>query len=209
MKKIFWYIIVVGILLLLGLFYVVKRSAEEDHLQEENKLTVVQENIVSSDEMLAVQKASESEDKKQVKELIYVHVCGAVKKPGVYGFLPGSRVTDAIKAAGGHKKSADTNGVNQASLLFDGDQIYIPKMGEEKVPVFSTLKEEEKSGLIDLNRATKEELMTLPGIGEAKADLILLYREKNGEFMMIEDIMNVNGIKDGSFQKIKNYIFVK
>ncbi|MDE7367390.1 MAG: helix-hairpin-helix domain-containing protein [Lachnospiraceae bacterium] len=142
-----------------------------------------------------------------VEEEVYVFVCGQVQNPGVYGMPSGSRICDALAAAGGCLETADTCAVNQAERLQDGEKIYIPAVGEE-LPV----SEEERTasdGLVHLNRATKAELMTLPGIGESKAEQILAYREEHGGFSTVEELMNISGIKEGVFQRIQEYITVE
>lgn len=141
------------------------------------------------------------------EEVVYVFVCGQVQNPGVYGMPSGSRVCDALAAAGGCLETADICVVNQAELLQDGEKVYIPAAGEE-LPV----SEEETAasdGLVHLNRATKAELMTLPGIGESKAEQILAYREEHGGFSTVEELMNISGIKEGVFQRIQDYITVE
>ncbi len=136
-------------------------------------------------------------------KLCTVYVCGAVKSPGVYSLSEGSRVCDAIKAAGGLKKVAEQAAVNQARLLVDGEQITIP--------VRNTNNQSEAradSDKININSATKEELMTLSGIGETKAQMIIAFREENGPFDSIEDIMKISGIKEGVYNQIKENITV-
>ena len=143
-------------------------------------------------------------------EVIYVYVCGAVECPGVYELKTGARVYEAILCAGGLTKEAAQNSVNQAKLLEDGEQIYIP--AQEEVDQLG--KETDSSdgitsdGKVNINTATKEELMTLNGIGESRAESILAYREEHGGFSCVEDLMNVEGIKEGIFQKIKDSITV-
>lgn len=139
-------------------------------------------------------------------ELLYVFICGQVQEPGVYTLEPGSRVCDVIELAGGCLEDADIRVVNQAELLTDGSKIYIPAMGEV---ITETMELTESDGLVHLNRATKEELMTLPGIGEAKADSIIEYRENQGGFSAIEELMNIPGIKEGVFRRIQDYITVE
>ena len=133
---------------------------------------------------------------------IYVYVCGAVAKPGVYELQEGSRVFEAVKAAGGFTKDAAEEAVNQAEILQDEITLYIPTAEE----VLSQTEAED--GKININQATKSELMELPGVGEAKALQIIAYREQHGEFQQIEDIMLISGIKEGLFEKIKEYITV-
>lgn len=136
-------------------------------------------------------------------EQIWVHVCGAVKEPGVYSLKAGSRVFDAIEAAGGFTKGANEDSLNLAQTLEDESKVYVGTEKEQK--------EEESAsseGLVNLNRADLEELMTLPGIGEVKAKSILAYREKNGGFQKKEDLLNVEGIKEGTYQKLEAFITV-
>ncbi|MEE1085591.1 MAG: ComEA family DNA-binding protein [Schaedlerella sp.] len=156
------------------------------------------------------QKKEKQEDS---KEKICVYVCGAVKTPGVYELENGARIHEAIAYAGGLKPEADENYVNQAQLLEDGVQIYIPTEEETKENSFSAEVSASSSGItedgkVDLNLATKEDLMTLDGIGESRAESILAYRQNNGVFQCIEDLMKVDGIKEGVFQKIKDSITV-
>ena len=142
--------------------------------------------------------------------VVYVHVCGAVKTPGVYALKADARIVDAIAAAGGCLKKADETVWNQAEMVTDGQQIYIPSKEETKAKETAVQNGSDSAatGLVNINQATKEQLMTLPGIGEVKAAQIVSYRETNGAFSSIEDIMNIEGIKDGVFQKIKDYITV-
>lgn len=140
------------------------------------------------------------------EQFLYVYICGAVEHPDVYQLPEGSRIKEAVQKAGGFSKDADQNHVNLAEKVTDGQQIYIPKEGEEVAA-----KEVENSSTqtkIDLNTATREQLMTLPGIGESKADAILSYREEHGAFQTTEDLKKISGIKDGVFQKLKDLIIV-
>ncbi len=152
-----------------------------------------------------------------VTENIAVYICGAVKHPGVYSFVMGQRLYDAVKAAGGFKKSAARSAVNLARRLSDSEQIVIPTKKQaasvkNKNPDISkddgikTVSSNENP-LININTASKEELMTLNGIGESKADAVIKYRSSN-QFNSIEDIKNVTGIKDGVFNQIRNQITV-
>ena len=138
------------------------------------------------------------------KNTIYVQIDGAVKKPGVSEVESGSRLFKVIEMAGGFSQKADTTMVNQASILTDEQQIYVYSKQETE----EKKQEETQDGKINLNSASKKELMTLPGIGETKADSIIRYREERGNFSSIEELMDINGIKDGVFQKVKDYIKV-
>jgi competence protein ComEA len=139
-------------------------------------------------------------------EKIYIHVCGEVKNPGVYTFTSSPRVIEAVKKAGGFTKKADRQTINLAEEVADGTQLFIPAKKKNKASAAAETVNE--SGKININTATKQELMTLSGIGEAKAAQILSYREENGKFQKIEDIMNISGIKEGVFGKIKDQIEV-
>lgn len=159
---------------------------------------------------------------------IFVHVCGAVKKEGVYELSPDARVVDAIRAAGGCTKKAASFGINQAEALKDGVQVYVPTKAELKketngvggLASFGTggvrtgLSSQGMNPggggdvLININLATKEELMKLNGVGEAKAELIITYRQAKGGFKDIKDIMKIKGIKQKFFDKIKDKICI-
>lgn len=143
------------------------------------------------------------------EQLLYVYVCGAVESPGVVALAPGSRVEDALKAAGGFAKEADRNGVNLADWVTDGERLYFPAEGEAEVSEAAGASAQKPAGLVNINSAGTEELCTLPGIGEARAADIISYREKNGGFESVEDIMKVPGIKTGAYGKIKDRITVK
>lgn len=144
------------------------------------------------------------------EQFLSVYICGAVKHPDVYQLLEGARIKDAVEKAGGFSKKADKNVINLAEKVTDGQQIYIPEEGSiassEQVQTIDN--NGNTSTKIDLNTATKEQLMTLPGIGESKADAILAYREENGVFQTTEDLKKISGIKDGVFQKLKDLIIV-
>lgn len=146
--------------------------------------------------------------------VIYVDVCGQVKKPGVYELAGESRVYEAIEKAGGMTKEAEGASVNQAERLTDGQQIYVPSKDEQEevrgnaaVPA-SKNEAAAAGGRVNLNSASKEELMTLSGIGEVKADAVIRYREEHGGFQSVEDIKKIEGIKDGVFNKIKDQITI-
>lgn len=134
---------------------------------------------------------------------VYVYVCGAVKNAGVYPLHSGDRIEAAILAAGGFSEDADTSALNLAELLCDGQKIDVPAVGETIAAGEGTA---DKGGLLDINRASASELMTLPGIGETKANQIIAYREANGPFESVEALKNVPGIKDGVFEPIKALI---
>ena len=147
--------------------------------------------------------------------LCYVHLCGAVENPGIYVLPAGSRIYEAVLLAGGLTKDACEESVNQAEVLSDGQLIKILTK-EEALAVaeggtsqVQDAAETVSDGRINLNTATVSELTTLPGIGESKAEAIIAYREEQGGFSSIEEIMNIAGIKDGIFQRIKEKIKIE
>ncbi|MGB9793599.1 helix-hairpin-helix domain-containing protein [Caldisericum exile] len=140
-------------------------------------------------------------------EKIKVYVTGEVKHPDVYELEENSIIKDAITLAGGVTENADLISINLAKKLTDGEEVIVP--AKENSTSNSTVSASNaKTGKININSATKEELMTLPGIGEVKANAIIDYRTKNGPFKSIHDIVNVSGIGEKTFEKIKDLITV-
>lgn len=158
----------------------------------------------------------------EIRSLCYIHICGAVSHPGVYCLEAGSRIFQAVEAAGGFTKEAAEGYLNMAEPVTDGMKIIVPKQeelsgleiyGMEGENAGSFVKEpggSRQAGveLVNLNTASKEELMTLTGIGESRAEDIIRYRETYGPFETIEDVMQVTGIKDAAFEKIREEITV-
>lgn len=151
---------------------------------------------------------------------IYVYICGEVQDPGVYEMHAEDRVYTLIERAGGLTDEADERAVNQAEALTDGQMLYIPSVEENEGQSSgqggsdqnaSSGGQQETSGTdgkVNINTANLEELITLPGIGEGKAKNILSYREAHGPFGSVEEIMNVDGIKEGTYTKMKDRIIV-
>ena len=150
---------------------------------------------------------------------IRVHVCGAVKQAGVYLLYEHSIIEDAVKAAGGVLDDGAADYLNLAASIHEGDKIYVPFLKDLDNPYGSPAEadssvesvigvQDSSDGLVNLNTADRNQLMTLTGIGEARADAILAYRSEYGKFQKIEDIMKVPGIKEGAFSKIKDQIKV-
>lgn len=137
---------------------------------------------------------------------IYVDISGQVKKPGVYEMKSGDRLFSLIDKAGGLLEDADRMRINLSVLLSDQAKIHIYKIGEEGASENPSRTESNKK--LDLNKASLDELMTIPGIGESKAKRIIDYRD-NKRFSKIEDIMNVSGFGQKSFDRIKEYIMVE
>lgn len=143
---------------------------------------------------------------------IVVQISGAVPRPGVYALAQGSRVQDAISAAGGFLAEAEKTGINLARALEDGEQLDVPYV-EGASPVIledpaATEAPVESTELININLATQAELESLPGIGPTTAQKIIQYREQNGPFLTTEDIINVSGIGPGTYERIKDLITV-
>ena len=150
-----------------------------------------------------------------------VHVDGAVKSPGLYALqMANPRVNDAIQIAGGLTEDANGQGINLASPVEDGQKIYIPKKGEEAPPEIpqpeqnkatsnkQTNTKRDKKTIVDINRATVEELTKLQGVGEGLAQRIVADRQKNGPFKTTEDLMRVSGIGQKKFDQLKDNIRV-
>ena len=170
-------------------------------------------------------------DKEMQQAMIYVDVCGAVANPGVFQLAAGSRVFQAIEAAGGYLPEAALTCVNRAGVLTDGQQLYIltqeemERQGRDPVEMAGAsdgqmngsagtgqntgmTAQVQQDNRININTADEAQLTTLTGIGATRAQAIIAYREENGPFAAIEDIMNVQGIKEGTFAKIKDEIVV-
>ncbi len=161
----------------------------------------------------------------------YVYVCGAVKNPGVYRLAAGSRLYEAVEKAGGFTEQADEEYHNLVRLIADGERIYIlseeetkelsakeKQAGEPYTEFTQNGKENDGTGSagreednfpVNINTAGIQELMTLPGIGEAKAESILEYRSSVGKFLAGEELMNISGIGEAMFAKIKDKITVE
>ena len=158
--------------------------------------------IFDSKEQEILEESADSESKYE-EPSIFVYVCGQVHCPGVYEMHEGARVTDAIEAAGGMTEEAAREFLNLAALLGDGQKLYVPTIDEAMQE-----KQSSADGKVNINTADAGELMSLSGVGEAKAEAIIRYREEKGGFRSIEEIMSIEGIKEGVFQKIKDKISV-
>lgn len=144
--------------------------------------------------------------------LCYVYICGAVLHPDVYALPEGSRIYEVVEMAGGLLEEADVASVNQAEVISDGQMIRIYTYEESQNGLLSEDRTAEEKdvkpddGRVNINTASQSELMTLPGIGESKATAIVAYRESNGAFSSIEELMNIPGIKEGIFLQLKEHI---
>ncbi len=201
-----WRLLLLGVVLVLGM-----TSCGENRKQQvllESVETGDKDSKDIGDEETTGGDGTGGKEKEQNQ--IYVYVCGAVTNVGVYAMPEGSRIYEAVQMAGGFTEEAAVAQINQAEVLEDEDYVYVPTKAETAsgTTAGNPAGLSTKSNLIDLNRATKEELMTIPGVGEAKASQIIQYREEHGRFKKIEDIMNISGIKEGLFEKIRDYIKV-
>ena len=143
-----------------------------------------------------------SEASAQTPELmVLVHVVGAVEEPGVVSLPENSRVHDALALAGGAQEDAELGGVNLARIVYDGEQIIVPRVGE---PVVAS--SGEGSGPISLSRADQETLETLPRIGPATAERIIAWRDKNGPFRSVEDLLAVSGIGPATLEGLAEHV---
>ncbi|MEE0862845.1 MAG: helix-hairpin-helix domain-containing protein [Lachnospiraceae bacterium] len=142
------------------------------------------------------------------RKYICVHITGYVVNPGVYHIAEGARIYEVVQLAGGFLPEADESYLNLASVVFDGQKLQVLSKEEAVTakPFIGQTESETVAKLININVASKEELMQLPGIGESRALSIIAYREKNGGFKDIKDIMKISGIKEAAFEKIKDYI---
>lgn len=151
-------------------------------------------------------KDEKAEDKHDEK--IFVDVKGAVKHPGVFETTKDKRVKDLIEEAGGLLDDADTSTLNLSQKVKDQMVIYVLKHGEKPKQMSDGGSSSSNTDVININTANKEQLMKISGVGKTKAEAIISYREKNGDFKKKEDITKVRGIGKATFEKIKDKIEV-
>ncbi len=195
-----------GVLIISGLFFYFSLSSSDSSRPQEELIETIQPIEEINQVVSTVEEA--------VQQQIFVDIKGAVMYPGVYELQPDKRIFDAIQLAGGYIENADTQLVNHAQKVQDEMVIYIPIKGEQLEDISSNLlmlplESQNKSQKINVNTADAETLATLPGIGPSKAHSILSYREEKGRFQTIDDVRNINGIGDKTFEKIKDSITVK
>lgn len=195
-KKLLGGILLLGIIVI-GLLFLFMRSSNSD---EEIPLPAYQ----------IAEEPSEKVEKGESNELV-VDVKGAVKNPGIYRLPSEARMMDAITEAGGASKEADLDRVNLAAPLSDGMAIYIPKKGEENLPIpgVEAGGEGSQGGKININTAGIDELQQLNGIGPSKAEAILRYREENGPFSTVEELTNVPGIGEKTLENLREQVTVR
>lgn len=145
---------------------------------------------------------------------IVVYISGAVAKSGLYSLPVGSRVNDAVQAAGGFTSEANPDGLNLAAQLTDGERIYVSSVGEQPAIPLSTAELPASSSrqgglvIVNINTAGQQELESLPEIGPKTAQAIIAYRTAHGFFKSIEDILKVDGIGPVTFEQIKDWITI-
>lgn len=188
---IFLSIIIVGVIVLI--IYKINNSEKYEEIEYENSYSM-----------------EEVEETKEEKSFIILHIAGAVANPGIIKIEEGSRVADAINAAGGTTQNADLNKINLAYVLSDGQKLYIPSEEDNEEEyiiqdIGSNIIEDNK---VNINTATQSELESLTGIGPSTALKIIEYRKENGKFKNIEEIKNVPGIGENKFKQIENQICV-
>jgi competence protein ComEA len=200
------YLIIAVIIAFAAVYYFLeeRKSSSEINVEE-----IVPTAIIEEEEVI-----QPTQNQTKVAESFIVDVKGQVKMPGVYSSSPEERVIDVVQRAGGLTENADERKVNFAEHVQDAMVIYIPAKGEEgNIPQGLTSNPSDtggtKQGKINLNKADENELQNLPGIGPSKAAAIIEYRETNGPFKSVEDLKNISGIGDKTFDKLKDLISVQ
>lgn len=155
----------------------------------------------------------------QESSIVMVDIKGAVMTPGIYSLKSGERINDAVARAGGFQKEADRTAINLAQKLQDEMVVYVPKVGEEPPAELAAAMVTSESAqghtsdsgesVVNINKASAEELQQLPGIGKAKAQAIIDYRETTGAFSKPDDLRNVSGIGEKTFEKMASLVVVQ
>lgn len=216
--------VIIGIVRLNG--YGEENEQAESDISSENLAVSTLERFPVEDNEPVESKEPEMEPVSVEPVPIMVHVCGSVVNPGVYTLKETDRVIDAVDIAGGFAEDAAEDYLNLAGVVVDGCRVYVPskeeveetgmagmpgmsiETGVATSPDTPAMGTEGSNSKVNLNSASKEQLMTLPGVGESKAEKIISYREQTGKFNKPEDIMNISGIKEGMYNKIKDLICV-
>lgn len=171
-----------------------QQTNELDHLDSEKDQQPIEHLEQESDEL--------------IESKIMVDIKGEVEKPGVYEIEQGTRVIDSIEAAGGFTKEADENQINLAEKVHDEMVLIVPKLGEESASPSPVASHQDNEQKIRLNQATKEEIEQLNGIGPSKAQAIIDFREENGMFQQVDDLLQVNGIGEKTLENLKEFIII-
>ena len=216
------FVSVIAVLMVIFCFFLWMTCGAGNSMEAETSYTDVTTLPISSSKqgsksLTEVSSQSKTEESEKDKSKVTVDVKGAVVKPGVYTLKAGTRVTDAIKAAGGMTEDADAKSVNLAASLSDEEVIYVATK-DENLSVLGQSGTSQvsdkggqtnaKDGKINLNTATAEELQTISGIGTKRAEDIIAYRESHGGFQSVDDLKNVSGIGDKTLDKIRESLYV-
>lgn len=202
MKNKWFYGLFLVLAVLIGIYYVQSTDVTIDSNDTSNDGDTITEDI-DSDENTEIN----TDNTEEIVNTIFVHICGEVVNEGVYETKEDSRVYEVVELAGGLTDDAATDYVNLARQVKDGEQINFPS--KEQIETGEVSIDNLNETLVNINTASIDRLVTLSGIGESRAKLIIDYREEHGDFQSIEDIMKVSGIKEGAFNKIKDSIIVK
>lgn len=195
-KEKFIIIAIVGILAIICIIKIIDNNYQKQDTQK------IETGIIEKEDS-----TEENDEIEKTEEKIIVYITGEVKKEGVIELKYGSRIADAIEKAEGLTENANIKNVNLAYELEDGQKIYIPNKNEQETIIPEENKEENQ--VININKADSNELQNLNGIGKSLAGTIIKYREENGKFKKIEELMNVPGIGENKFNNIKDKIKVK
>ena len=208
----------VMLLVMISVLFSCKRG-DSTNQSEELELCLLEssegkENGVDSEETLG-------DNEQDIEESIFVHVAGAVNRPGVVELAGSRRVFEAVEMAGGLRDDAATSYINLARIVEDGEQIYVPNLKEIQdlkdgfgnSNLFSDKfggnnSSSQSQGKVNINQAGVDELMTLTGIGPSKARSIIDYREQHGGFKSIEELLNVSGIGTSTYERIKEHVII-
>lgn len=194
--------------LLMATFLIFSQPAKSD----QTGLTELPQTEQASSSSDLVEETS-TEESEELSQLV-VDVKGAVEKPGLYTLEVGSRVNDAVEAAGGLTSQADPKSINLAQKLSDEAVVYVASKDENILVVASSTassamsQDEKNTTLVNLNTATEADLQTISGIGAKRAADIIVYREANGGFKSVDDLNNVSGIGDKTMESIRPYVTV-
>lgn len=198
-------IVLLGIIFLISIFYVLNNNEEQ------------YENIYINNDIIneSLQNFTISEETEKIK----IHIIGEVKMPGIYELESGSRIQDAIIAAGGETENAELDEVNLAYEIEDGQKICIPSIFQEvnayiyndsgKNVIIDNENELNSNAKVNINKASSEELQQINGVGPSLAEKIILYREQHGKFKSIEELKNVSGIGDKKYEVLEEYVTIK
>lgn len=198
---------ILGVVLMIGYYFYTTNTG---YTETEEEFWIAANDI----------KEEKEKETKDEEEIVVVHIAGAVKNPGIVKLKEGSRIEDAIEAAGGLTEDANISDVNLAYILDDGTKINIPSINDEYsqeeivsddggTAIAEEFSNDGSNSLININTATETELETLPGIGPTIANKIVEYRKENGNFNTIEDIKNVSGIGESKYASIEELITIK